>query len=365
MTLPNDSAAESVAAVGVWLNLDVASAANAGSFQKARALVKSGSVRILIRCADGAVEASVRSESSNEEYAVRATPPGCQAKAIAKCNCYDFKRRGGLCKHGAAVLLALQAEGGEPSSPLGCYPACAVSSELPPTPTADSRRQRRGSGAVAMETAAKRARLGGPAACPTKAEELEDVPEPVASTPPPVVQQPRFPKHPATAEAALGTAEVRRRGLGTVRASMTARQIRAQASAGSEAGLKAGLRRWGDTTPLEDAAGLLRLAVVSDPEDGEAGSVAAASLLLRRPEAAAAVSAADEAGRTPLHAAVAASKLSMCRLLIEHRADLGARDRAGRTPFELARKRRLDASLHQNEDPIAELLRRAAADAGA
>jgi len=91
---------------------DVARAANAGSYDKAVGLVQEGAARVLIRCADGAVETSVRSEHGNHEYAVRVLHPA-NGKIAAKCTCTDYKRRGGLCKHGAASLLLLM-NGGIP-----------------------------------------------------------------------------------------------------------------------------------------------------------------------------------------------------------------------------------------------------------
>ncbi|CAK0866295.1 unnamed protein product [Prorocentrum cordatum] len=73
------------------------------------ALLKVDAVSILIRCADGSVQASVKSERGSEEYAVRTGPPG-GAVVTATCSCHDFRRRGGLCKHGAAVALMAQRE---------------------------------------------------------------------------------------------------------------------------------------------------------------------------------------------------------------------------------------------------------------
>eukprot|EP00406_Dinophysis_acuminata_P055420 CAMPEP_0179312282 /NCGR_PEP_ID=MMETSP0797-20121207/53173_1 /TAXON_ID=47934 /ORGANISM="Dinophysis acuminata, Strain DAEP01" /LENGTH=80 /DNA_ID=CAMNT_0021022185 /DNA_START=28 /DNA_END=267 /DNA_ORIENTATION=- len=78
---------------------DVAQAANSGSYHKALALARGGAVSILIRCADGATEASVRSEQrcNNDQYTVRVAPFG-DGKISAKCSCVDHKKRGGLCK---------------------------------------------------------------------------------------------------------------------------------------------------------------------------------------------------------------------------------------------------------------------------
>lgn len=184
-------------------------------------------------------------------------------------------------------------------------------------------------------------------------DDLDDIPEPPAATPPPLAQ-PRFPQEPTAAQGCSGAQSKQRRD--TVKAGLIMRMLCSRASAGNEAAFRSELRRWGEG-PLDDVAGLLHRALHAE---SEAGAAAVAAAILARPEGAAAVDAADSAGRAPLHVAVAANRRGLCQLLVEHRADLSHRDASGRTPLELARTRRLDASLHQLEDPIVVYLRQAA-----
>mmetsp|Transcript_29888 Transcript_29888/g.68903 ORF Transcript_29888/g.68903 Transcript_29888/m.68903 type:complete len:335 (+) Transcript_29888:70-1074(+) len=81
----------------------IASAANPGSFQKAMELVKKRAVNV-VRChGPHAVEVTVQSERGPDAYSVLVVPHSISAS----CTCYDHTRRGGLCKHGAAAMLAL------------------------------------------------------------------------------------------------------------------------------------------------------------------------------------------------------------------------------------------------------------------
>merc|ERR1719436_746313 len=117
--------------------------------------------------------------------------------------------------------------------------------------------------------------------------------------------------------------------------------LRAHAAAGSGAKFVAELGRWG-ASPLEDAGSLLHAAVQGGAAgaDTTEGAEVVAAAILDRPEGAAVVDAPGPGGRTPLHAAVAAQRLGLCKLLVGRRADAAAKDAAGLTPLDLARKRR-------------------------
>merc|ERR1719244_886526 len=63
------------------------------------------------QAAAGGLEATVKSEKGKGQYVVN-IGENADGKARAKCTCVDFKTRGGLCKHGAAALLALNRAAG-------------------------------------------------------------------------------------------------------------------------------------------------------------------------------------------------------------------------------------------------------------
>lgn len=88
----------------------VAMACNPGSYQKACALLRSAAVSIMGQAEFGGVQAVVKSERGGGQYTVT-IGANSDGKARAKCTCVDFKTRGGLCKHGAAALLALGRDG--------------------------------------------------------------------------------------------------------------------------------------------------------------------------------------------------------------------------------------------------------------
>jgi len=108
--------------------------------------------------------------------------------------------------------------------------------------------------------------------------------------------------------------------------------------------------------PLDDASGLLHMALQGE----QASAIVIAREILARPDGVKALNSIDGAGRTPLHIAVTHNRRGVCEFLLEQQADLNARDTAGRTALDIARSRRLDASLHQAEDPVVELLKQAA-----
>lgn len=221
-------------------------------------------------------------------------------------------------------------------------------------------------------------------------DDLEDVQEPEAATPPPPqLAVPRFPRGRATApdsgtpsasgvattaagagdseagkDAAAGGARSTSAALmqrrGAVKAAMAQKLLLKWASTGRADEFKAELKRWGTAQPLDNAAALLQKAVEGE---AEAGSTAIVAELLARPECAMAASSADTFGRTPLHAAVTARRLGICRALLEAKADAGALDRSGRTPLAVAQARRMEASMWQQEDPILELLQKATPEA--
>eukprot|EP00747_Dinoflagellata_sp_TGD_P165670 gnl/TRDRNA2_/TRDRNA2_187287_c0_seq1.p1 gnl/TRDRNA2_/TRDRNA2_187287_c0~~gnl/TRDRNA2_/TRDRNA2_187287_c0_seq1.p1 ORF type:complete len:394 (+),score=56.94 gnl/TRDRNA2_/TRDRNA2_187287_c0_seq1:36-1217(+) len=367
--------------------------ANPGSFSKAQGLCQEGAAKILIRCADGSVEGAVRSERGNEMYKVRVPDPG---RPEAKCDCHDFRRRGGLCKHGAAVLLALirdprctpplvpakKEEGetprffertterevwkGERSTDREVWKGKISGGKRPriekPESTEDAASVKARRPATPMLVPRFPATVRSPALPPnleaTEAPEsrsdevLEDVPDPKTMIP-------RFPQPQPQVQAAAAVAKPQPAVArwGAVKASMAARVLRARVAAGDTAGVEAELRKLGDM-PVVDPAALLRSAVTCEQE---AGAVSVATALLARPEMADALSDVDAAtGRTPLHTAVAARRLEVCRVLLAHRADPHSQDGAGKTALELARANRLDTSLRQAEDPIVALIRQVA-----
>jgi len=303
-------------------------------------------VNILIRCADGAIEASVRSERGNDLYSVRLQTKGNDV--ASKCSCVDAKKRGGLCKHGAAVLLALQQE----PKATGVQPPeqevhRAGPRETPPRVTGTSKLDR-GSGQKEPSALTRRCFASG------SSDELDEVPEPVAGTQePPIPAFARFPRHQSRTGVFPAPPEKRRR-RDSVKVGLVARMLKSHASSGNVTGFQAELRRWGEA-PLDDASGLLHLALQGD----QASAIAIAREILTRPDGAKALNSIGGSGRTPLHIAVAHNRRGVCEFLLEQQADLNARDAAGRTALDIARSRRLDASLRQAEDPMVELLRQA------
>eukprot|EP00434_Breviolum_minutum_P010117 symbB.v1.2.008926.t1/scaffold563.1/size187063/3 len=104
----------------------------------------------------------------------------------------------------------------------------------------------------------------------------------------------------------------------------------------------------------EGATALLHKAILGNNAIGAETIVAT---LLERPEGTAVVKAGnfDDLRRTPLHAAVAANRLGMCRALLEASADVTQLDGNGLTALDLARRRKVDISKgdwRQREDPV-------------
>lgn len=336
------------------LDLDVGKVANSGSYSKAVALLRTNAVRILIRCADGAVEASVQSERGNESYAVRVGSNRSGDVAV-RCECFDFKRRGGLCKHGASLLLMLQRERGiaEGAQGRGCpCRAGAAMTRLASTP--GPKRQKVDSefvddGRVHGVRGTERV----PSACGRRVGEDVQEAEMAEAISPPALPRPRFPTRVPVPQPAPGPGR-----RGALKAALTARLLIAQAASGDSEGFVAELRRRGpDAAPLEDPAALLHKALLCDKEAG--GNSIAEAILSLPVEGPAAVNAADCFGSAPLHNAVSSQRLGVCRRLLELRADVRAKDSKGRTPLELARSRRLDSNVWRLEDPFVELLRQA------
>lgn len=311
-------------------------------------------MRVLIRRADGSIEAAVRSERSNELYEVSTGPPSA-GKAIAKCSCVDFRKRGGLCKHGAAAWILLLQEQGRSRE---LVRAGLSADTLPETASTPDFRRRRVMASSGPRPSPKRARCSFKSAS-ASSDGIDDIPEPDEAhssvptpPPPPPLVRPRFPQGPVGCSGVPGAPQRLPQRKKEIKAALSARLLLARAGAGDDAGFVAELHRWG-TAPLDDVGLLLHKAVHCD---NEVGAVAVVMAILARPEGASVVNAQDSAGRTLLHTAVAAQRLAMCRALLGCGADPTVRDRAGHTPLALARTRRLDASMMKLEDPFVELL---------
>lgn len=140
-----------------------------------------------------------------------------------------------------------------------------------------------------------------------------------------------------------------------VKAALTKRLLKSQATAGNLAGFETELQRWGPT-PLDDPATLLQAAVAGSDADGALEIVRA---LLDRPEGLAVLNAPlpGGSGRPPLHAAVVARRPEVCKLLLVVRADAEAKDGSGNTAMELARSgaAKFDKGVWHT-DPLIEVL---------
>ncbi|CAJ1386861.1 unnamed protein product [Effrenium voratum] len=107
----------------------------------------------------------------------------------------------------------------------------------------------------------------------------------------------------------------------------------------------------------QEAAALLHKAILGKDPAGAERTVAA---LLKRREgrAAAAAGVFDDLRRTPLHAAVSAHRLGMCRALLAANADPNMENGNGLNALDLARRRKLDTSGDwRSSDPVQDLLR--------
>lgn len=259
---------------------EVASAANDGSFSKAVWLLKAGAARVLIRRADGAVEVAVQSEKGSEEYAVQVPRPQ-GGPAAAKCTCFDYRRRGGLCKHGAAALLHLLHG--------GVGPVSRPAPDAVPAPLRPAKRPR----TAVRAPSPSGARPRSPGVCTESKPAL------------PVPCFPRVGSH----EQAGAQAQAQPQRRGALKAAMAARRLKTCAAAGDGDGFGKELRQWGDA-PLEEPLCLLRAALQGGDDAGAAGVVAA---VLARPEGAAAANAAN--GTTLLHMAVTSGRVGICRAL--------------------------------------------------
>jgi len=325
---------------------DVAKVADEAKLLKARSLLSSRAVMILRRTVEGSVEATVQSEKGGGSYAVRISHLKNQ-QLLAICNCYDFTRRGGVCKHGVATLLHL-IEIEDPSVKTG---------ELHPDPSQFRNLSRKAAGALhttprrmsedAEERLAKRSR---------PAQNDEAPPPPLAIIPKPV-----FPKKVASADSSKqssmglsSTASVdqKERGQG-IKAALAMRLLQSYAASGNSAAFASELRKV--SGPLQDTSGFLHRAVVV--KDEVAGKEILGSIL-DRAEAQCALNATRVGdGRTLLHAAVVLGRVEICRELLERKADVTIQDSSSLTALDLARKRKIDVSSSKLDDPIVELLR--------
>ncbi|CAK9100611.1 unnamed protein product [Durusdinium trenchii] len=287
---------------------DIERACNPGSFQKGLTLMKQGAVKLTGGSAGA--EAQVASERGHGHYAVRLGR--CGVSVNAKCSCVDARTRGGLCKHAAAVALVfLQHSQDLPQMPLVSNGASSKRPRPPATP-----------------------RLESP--------EPEEVKEPVP------LKKPCFPK--ATPRAPSGYMA---RGF-------FLRQLQSSAMAGDHEAFANDLERM-DELGEKEASALLHKAVQGQDL---AGSERIIQLLLDRPDGqrVAMTGAFDELRRTPLHAAVAANRLGICRSLLQARADVAMKNGNGMTSLDLAQRRKVDTSKgdwRQHEDPVLVLLREA------
>ncbi|CAE8692641.1 unnamed protein product [Polarella glacialis] len=312
-----DSANDDVAAA--FTDADVASAANAGSFQKALVLLKQGAVRISGRRADGCVEAQVQSERSGaSSYSVllaasfrtvhgpRAAS-GC--KVAAKCTCFDYTRRGGLCKHGAAAALLFRRQdaGDLEALPLK-LPEAREAKRSAPKPDGAGRKRL----FPAADDSAK-----GDDQCRTPTRQGSDDASSKESHESPArpMKQPCFP-----VAAAVSTGPAVSKKGSAVKAALMLRLLQNAACAGDHQRFKAELKRYGEAAlSVLDASGLLHQAILGQDVCGATLIVKA---LLELPEgAAAAVSARDATKRSPLHAAVSASRIEICQVLLAAKAD--------------------------------------------
>ncbi|CAE7682591.1 unnamed protein product, partial [Symbiodinium pilosum] len=281
--------------------VEVIKGANPGSAQKALSLLKHQAVKITGLCLDGGVAAEVQSESGPRKYTLR-VGRASTGEVDARCSCVDFRTRGGLCKHGlAAALFLLQA-----------------GHELPE---------------VAASGPQKRPRER-PQATPTRnsVEQVTNSPEEVDEALP-ALKRPQFPKPKAASASAISQIQ---RGF-------FLRQLQTAAAGGNHASFTRDLQRITEPLGQDEASVLLHKAIHGNDA---AGAEKVVQALIARPEGAAAVRAGvpDQLGRTPLHAAVAANRLHICRALLAANADPGLPDGHGVSAVELASRRKFDAS---------------------
>eukprot|EP00439_Symbiodinium_sp_Y106_P030564 s2123_g3.t1 len=318
--------------------------ANPGSMKKALQLLKRRAVKITGRSLDGGVAAEVQSEQGGKAYTVRLgrTAAAGAGEVDARCGCVDFRTRGGLCKHGAAAALFLFQAGHE-------LPQLAAQASAP----------------------VKRPRSERPPATPTRNKLFE----PGSVSPPeevdealPALKRPQFPQPRAAASAAVSQ----------MQRVFFLRQLQTAATAGNHAAFFRDLQRIHEPIGETEVAELLHKAICGSDAAGAEKDGAllygivdvscqdllevVEGLLAARPEAAAAARAgiADALGRTPLHAAVAANRLEVCRALLSANADPGLPDGHGISALELASRRKLDTSKgnwRHEADPFHELLR--------
>ncbi|CAE8607345.1 unnamed protein product, partial [Polarella glacialis] len=268
---------------------------------------------------DGCVEAQVQSERSGaSSYSVllaasfrtvhgpRAAS-GC--KVAAKCTCFDYTRRGGLCKHGAAAALLFRRQdaGDLEALPLK-LPEAREAKRSAPKPDGAGRKRL----FPAADDSAK-----GDDQCRTPTRQGSDDASSKESHESPArpMKQPCFP-----VAAAVSTGPAVSKKGSAVKAALMLRLLQNAACAGDHQRFKAELKRYGEAAlSVLDASGLLHQAILGQDVCGATLIVKA---LLELPEgAAAAVSARDATKRSPLHAAVSASRIEICQVLLAAKAD--------------------------------------------
>jgi len=296
---------------------DLERACNPGSYLKAVSLVKQGAVKITGGA--GGAEAQVESERGTGHYTVRLGR--CGVSVNAKCSCVDSRTRPGLCKHAAALALVFLQNGHELPQLLL---APSHTSRAKPRPPAMPRKRE-----------------------PSPGLEVEEVEEA------PALKRPCFPKP----KAAPGPSSAV--GSGWARGFLL-RRLNASALAGDSETFSNDIQRL-ENLGEKEASTLLHKAIVGNDAAG-AGEIV--TTLLERPEgrAVAVTGTFDELRRTPLHAAVAADRLGICRALLEARANVAMANGNGLTPLDLARRRKVDTSKgdwRQREDQFLILLQEA------
>mmetsp|Transcript_99747 Transcript_99747/g.157886 ORF Transcript_99747/g.157886 Transcript_99747/m.157886 type:complete len:354 (+) Transcript_99747:57-1118(+) len=324
---------------------DVARIANSGSYQKALGLVQDHAVKILINCADGSVEASVRSEHSNSVYEVRVERKefGC---VVAACNCYDFKRRGGLCKHGAAALIHLICTS-DSSVPANLNFKASLLPGSRKSKVASCSEVARPLRSQQINPPAKKPRLENDVAHGLRSESAPSD----AGISPPTLAVPQFPRSVASRGVDLNVASDHKSRSHAIRSAMSMRLLRNHAAKGEETAFSSELAR---VARIDDVKSLLLTAATGD---NKAGALRITERILERPEGKDMLDEALSAnGRALLHIAVASERLDLCRMLLERRANVQVRDGTSSTPLDLARCRKLDASGGKLEDPFVALL---------
>lgn len=337
---------------------DIARLANSGSYSKGVSLLSAGAVKATVDGASGLVKVSVQSERTKGIYEVR-TEYTSLGEARATCSCCDFRRRGGMCKHGAAALLHLIAER-HPSMATPTGNTTSPQKRLRSADDDDERGIATPARSDMLNRLVKKRVLDISTRVSTADEKhIWATPcEECASS----VPKPSFPRAAAVPIApavsnvggpqAAKSNDQKKRSHG-LKAAMAMRLLKSHAAAGNAAAFASELGRW--TGPLDDVEGLLHCGALCVDV---CGAVAITDLLLDRPEACGALSNAHGLnGRTLLHAAVVSQRLDLCAMLLRRGADVHIQDASGLTALDLAKKKKLDVSAGRLEDPFVVMLR--------